>query len=108
MPFNNTSKRKFGISNFNINPVACQECSTYDFEFKVDYNYDRVLTVFVVFNRLYYNNDPELFKTIFQLEVNGKRLTYEVVRNDSIRYFLEAHPDSEVLLNNVTVYCRYP
>lgn len=53
-----------------------------------------MLTVLVVFNRLYINKDPELFKTIFQLEVNGKRLNYEVVRNDSIRYFLEAHPDS--------------
>jgi hypothetical protein len=60
----------------------------------VEYNYDEVLTVQVIFNRLYVNNDPDLFKTIFVLEVNGNKLDYEITRNDSIRYFLEAHPDS--------------
>jgi hypothetical protein len=72
--------------------VSCERCQGYDFSFKVDYNYDEDLLVQVIFNRLYINNDPILFKQIFKLEVNGQELDYAVARNDSIRYFLQAFP----------------
>lgn len=61
----------------------------------------------MLFNRIYVNNDPQLFKKIFYVYINNKTIDYEIGRNDSIRYFLVTHPDSEIILTNVTVYCKY-
>jgi hypothetical protein len=39
--------RRFGVADFQVNAVGCEDCLSYPFQFKVDYNYDNALNVHV-------------------------------------------------------------
>ncbi len=39
--------RRFGVADFKVNPVGCEDCLSYPFKYKVDYNYDNALNVHV-------------------------------------------------------------
>lgn len=59
----------------------------------------------MAFNLVYQNNNPEDFKNIFRLKVGDKYYDYDVVANDSIRYWLQSErmTSGEILGQNVSV-----
>jgi hypothetical protein len=100
--------RRFGVANFQLFPVGCEDCENYPFQYQIDYNYDDSLNVHVEFNRVYVNNNASLFQEIFWLLINGNKVDYSVTWNNSITYILESFPGSEVLNGNLTIICKYP
>lgn len=100
--------RVFGVSNFEVYPVGCQSCNNYPFNYQIKYNYDESLNVHVEFNRVYAINNATLFQQIFWLLLNGNRLNYNILSNDTVTYILQSFPNTPVLDGNLTLICQYP
>lgn len=61
----------------------------------------------VEFNRIYVNTNATLFAEIFWLLVNGRKVDYSVVWNNSVTYILQSFP-GDTLNANLTLICNYP
>ena len=73
-----------------IFPIGCPQCEKYDFFYRIQYNTDSKLRVQITFNIIYENNDPDEFKNIFRLLVVGEEVEYNMMRNDTITYWISA------------------
>ena len=68
------------------------------------------MNILMEFNRIYVNNNPDDFRKIFELQVDGVPThDYDIFFNDSIRYWLSYKNQTRELINKaVKVVCVYP